>query len=325
MLSRRAQVDRLRRVALAALCDYPLPEGALTFVTHGENTTFRHDSSAGRHLIRVHRPQRHGSGVDPQAAIESEISWLQAIRSDTDLEVPQVLPASDGRVTVETSAAGVTRICSVLRWLDGRIFEESAHPVHLRRLGAAMAQLHEHADSWTPPDGFVRIDWNHEAFFGNVMIYGETPAEQCWELLPDELRARFASVSQRLAAVMDDCPDRGLIHADLHLGYAVFAGDRVKLIDFDDCGTGQRQYDIAVALWELRDRPDYQEFHKALLAGYRLHRDIDVTFLDDYIALRQVAFDLWCTGTAQVNPEFAGNLDKVHRWSLAMLDLVEQR
>ena len=325
MLSRRTQVGRLRRVAVTALREYPLPEGPLTFLTHGENTTFRHDGPGGRHLVRVHRPQRHGSGVDPQAAIGSEIAWLQALRSDTDLEVPEVLHAADGRVTVEASASGITRVCSVLRWLDGRIFEESAHPVHLRRLGAAMARLHEHADSWTPPPGFVRIDWDHEAFFGNVMIYGETRAAECWELLPEPLHARFESVSQRLAAVMDDCPDRGLIHADLHLGNAVFASDRVKLIDFDDCGTGARLYDVAVALWELRDRPDYEEFYDALLAGYRLHRDIDLTSLDDYIALRQVAFDLWYTGTAQLNPEFAKHLDEVHRWSLAMLDLVEQR
>ena len=47
--------------------------------------------------------------------------------------------------------------------------------------------------------------------------------------------------------------------------------------------------------------------------------------LDDYIALRQVAFGLWYTGTAQVNPAFAARLDVVHRWSLEMLDAVEHR
>ncbi len=46
-------------------------------------------------------------------------------------------------------------------------------------------------------------------------------------------------------------------------------------------------------------------FRDALLAGYRTHREIDATHLDDFIALRQVAFDLWFTGTAQVNPAFA--------------------
>ena len=35
----------------------------------------------------------------------------------------------------------------------------------------------------------------------------------------------------------------GLIHADLHLGNALFQRGQVKLIDFDDCGTGPRLYD----------------------------------------------------------------------------------
>ena len=91
MSSRRAQLVRLRRVADAALDRYPLPAGRLTFVSHGENTTFRHESSAGRHLVRVHRPQRHGRGVDSAAAIRSEIAWLQAIRAESELAVPRAL------------------------------------------------------------------------------------------------------------------------------------------------------------------------------------------------------------------------------------------
>src|SRR6187402_166397 len=96
MSSRRSQITRMHRVALAALREYPLPEGRLTFITHGENTTFRHDSPAGRHLVRVHRPQRHGQGVDSAAAIGSEIAWLRGIRADTDLEVPEAIPTRDG-------------------------------------------------------------------------------------------------------------------------------------------------------------------------------------------------------------------------------------
>jgi Ser/Thr protein kinase RdoA (MazF antagonist) len=323
MRSRRSQVARLRRVARAAVDRYGLPEGRLTFLTHAENTTFRHDSTAGRHLVRVHRPQRHGRDVDSAMAIRSEIAWLRAIRAGTDLSVPEPLATEDGATTVEASAAGETRVCSVLRWMDGRILDESARPVHLRRLGGAMARLHHQADSWVPPPDFVRIRWDHETFFGDVMVYGVTPAAGCWGLLPAEVRTRFASVGDRAAGVMENGHDWGLIHADLHLGNALFRGGDVALIDFDDSGHGFRVYELAVALWELRERPDYPAYRDALLDGYRAERDLDVTHLDDFIAIRQVAFDLWYTGMAQVNPAFAADLDVVHRWSLELLDLVE--
>jgi Ser/Thr protein kinase RdoA (MazF antagonist) len=321
--SRRTQVARLRRVAEAAIGRFPLPAGRLTFLTHGENTTFRHDSAAGRHLVRVHRPQRHGRNVDSSAAIRSEIAWLRSVRADTDLAVPEALAARDGEWTVDASAAGETRVCSVLRWMDGRIQEGSARPVHLRRLGDAMARLHHQADAWMPPPDFVRIQWDHETFFGDVMVYGVTPAADCWRLLPSEVRSRFEVVGGRMADIMQSAGDVGLIHADLHLGNALFHRGDVKLIDFDDCGTAPRLYELAVALWELRDMPDYHTFHDALLAGYRPLREVDITHLDDFIAMRQVAFDLWYTGTAQVNPAFAARLAQVHRWSLSMLDLLE--
>lgn len=325
VLTRRAQLARLRRVAVVALEQYPLPAGQLQFVSHGENTTYRHDSAAGRHLVRVHRPQRHGRDVDSAAAIRSELAWLRAIRADTELAVPQPLNVLDGSPTVEASADGETRTCSVLRWMDGRIHESSPRPVHLHRLGEAMAQLHDQADAWTPPANFIRMRWDREAFFGSVMVYGNIPAERCWELLPAEVRGRFEGVGQRASILLERADDVGLIHADLHLGNALFARGEVKLIDFDDCGFGPRAYELAVALWELRERPDYPAYRDALLSGYRSRRDFEVAELDEFIAIRQVAFDLWYTGTAQVNPAFADRLDQVHRWSLSMLDLLEGR
>ena len=169
-----------------------------------------------------------------------------------------------------------------------------------------MACLHDQADAWTPPPGFVRIRWDHETFFGNIMVYGETPAADCWDTAAE--RATCPLPRQWRPGWSTSCRSTGgtgLIHADLHLGNALFHRGAVKLIDFDDCGTGPRLYELAVALWELRDDPDYPAFRDALLAGYRTRRDVDVRHLDDFIALRQVAFDLWYTGTAQVNPAFA--------------------
>ena len=66
----------------------------------------------------------------------------------------------------------------------------------------------------------------------------------------------------------------GLIHADLHLGNVLFWRGEVRVIDFDDCGFGYWLYDIAVALWELRYRTDYEDFRSALIEGYTQHRPL---------------------------------------------------
>ena len=324
MLSNRQQVARMRHLAVRALDAYPLADPELRFVAHGENTTFRVDATAPggreRFLLRVHRPARHGRDVDSAAAIGSELDWLTALRADTDLLVPEPFRTTEGNLTTVVRSKDVPepRVCSVLRWMDGRARTAAPRPVHLHRLGSVIARLHNHASQWRAPPGFVRIRWDWETFFGDTMVYGGINAADVWDLLPGDLRRKFDRVASRMKRVMmqlGDGPGKvGLIHADLHLGNALFCRDDVMVIDFDDCGFGYWLYDIAVSLWELRHRNDYEQLRAALLEGYAQQRPPpsgDLAYLDDFIAARDVAFGLWFTGNGQVNPAFRADLDEV--------------
>jgi Ser/Thr protein kinase RdoA (MazF antagonist) len=332
MLSQRQQVARMRHLAVQALKEYSLADLELRFVAHGENTTFRVDATGlegrDRFLLRVHRPARHGRNVDSTAAIGSELDWLRALRADTDLQVPEPVRTTAGKLTVTASSRDVPepRVCSVLRWMDGRSHAGAPRPAHLRRLGSVMARLHNHAGQWRVPPGFVRIRWDWETFFGDTMVYGGINAVDVWRLIPDELRRRFDRVASRMARVMrqlgEDADQVGLIHADLHLDNALFWRDEVRVIDFDDCGFGYWLYDIAVALWELRPRRDYEQFRAALIDGYTQHRRPPggLAHLDDFIATRDIAFGLWFTGMAQADPAFGADLDQVLRNTAESLD-----
>jgi Ser/Thr protein kinase RdoA (MazF antagonist) len=150
------------------------------------------------------------------------------------------------------------------------------------------------------------------------MEYGGVSAAGCWDLLAAPVRSQFDEVARRMRIVMAGLgskPDSfGLIHADLHLENALFDGDAVRLIDFDDCGFGYWLYDIAVSLWELRYRNDYGDFRSALIDGYTRHRPLPpggLAQLDNFIATREVAIGLWYTGTAQVSPVFRADLHEV--------------
>ena len=324
MLSNRQQVARLRHLAVQALGAYPLDAPELRFIAHGENTTFRVDAMVAggpdRFLLRVHRPARHGRRLDSAAAVGSELDWLTALRADTGLSVPEPIRTTNGKLTTAAASPDVPepRVCSLLRWMDGRVHSSVPRPVHLRRLGSVMARLHNHAGQWCPPPGFARIRWDWETFFGDTMVYGGVNAADAWDLIPADLRRRFdrvASGMQRVMTHLGDGADQvGLIHADLHLDNALFWRDDVRIIDFDDCGFGYWLYDIAVSLWELRHRDDYEQFRTALIEGYTQHRPLPpggLTHLDDFIATREVAFGLWYAGIAEVNPAFRADLSEV--------------
>ena len=326
----RSQITRLRRLAARAISAYDVCNPRMELIAHGENTTFRvfaGDGNVenvpatgeidGQYLLRVHRPTRHGRGIDSQMAIASELHWLSALRAETSLAVPEPVPTVGGALTTTATADGVvgSRVCSLLRWMKGRNHNRSARPVHLFRVGGVLGQLHNHADRWRVPDGFVRIRWNHEAYFGNTMVYGNVDVSDAWALLPANLQRDFERVAEQVSNVMrqlGEGPDVfGLIHADAHLDNVLFDGQETRFIDFDDCGFGYRIYDVAVALWELRHRDDFSSFKDAFVRGYTEHRPLPIDLLrhlDAFIAAREVAFGLWIAGMAQSRPAFREEL-----------------
>ena len=96
-----------REVAERALAEYDLaPESTLSLLNLSENATYAvEDAGTGtRSILRVHRQNYHRPHE-----IESELDWLEALRRDSDIVVPTVLPASDGRRVVTVNDNGVAR------------------------------------------------------------------------------------------------------------------------------------------------------------------------------------------------------------------------
>lgn len=80
-LSQGGQILRLRRLAQVALAEYAVPESQLSKLHHVENTTFRVlAADQQQYLLRIQRPESHTAD-----AIHSEMTWLLALRQDTDV------------------------------------------------------------------------------------------------------------------------------------------------------------------------------------------------------------------------------------------------
>ncbi|HEX2214505.1 MAG TPA: aminoglycoside phosphotransferase, partial [Mycobacterium sp.] len=93
-----ADIDDDREVAEKALAAFDLPAGSvLRLLNLSENATYSVEEPATGHrsILRVHRKNYHR-----RHEIESELLWLDALRRDSDLTVPTVLPARDGHRVV---------------------------------------------------------------------------------------------------------------------------------------------------------------------------------------------------------------------------------
>jgi Ser/Thr protein kinase RdoA (MazF antagonist) len=338
-LSRARQLERLRRLGRAALANYGIEEARLTLLRHEHNTTFRVDSRRGPYLLRVNRP-----GAYTPEIVESELAWLRALGTDTGLHVPEPVAARDGALVVVAGDRAVPepRACVLLRWLDGRFVDNRLAPPHMRRIGALAAGLQEHADSWRPPPGFVRPRVDTLTSVAKARSASASAADSSGDQHPTredgdrtlELVERLvspadsATVARALDVVRTTTRELarnqdgfGLIHGDLHHENVLFRGGEVCAIDFDDCGWGFHLYDLAVTLWELEDRPRYEELRDALLEAYAerrpLPRDHD-THLRALSLLRRLQLLLWILESR----EHAAFRDGWRRWAREELDRI---
>lgn len=291
-----AAAEAYRPAAHAALAAFGVTPAAMHFVRLAENVTFRvTDAASGAPLVlRLHRPWYHTI-----EELRSEHLWTRALVA-AGVATPEPLLTTDGQgfAQVGVAATGERRWAGLARWVEGELLgdvvaRETDRAANLRRfagLGALMARMHDQALGWTPPPGFTRHALDADGLMGPAPFWGPFWDHAVFSL---EERALLLHLRETLhAALLRYGRARGtysLIHADLHPRNVVVDGTRVAVIDFDDSGWGWHLYDLAVALNDYQEHPDFAAFRDACVAGYRSLRplgDDDLALLPMFLLIR---------------------------------------
>ena len=116
-LSDEDQAARLTLLAAAASHHWDGGFTNLVLVKYRENAVFRPQRPDGQRIaVRIHR---HGYHSD--SALASELHWMRELGLSGAIEVPPILPAANGELTVRVTHAAVPepRQVSILGWLSG--------------------------------------------------------------------------------------------------------------------------------------------------------------------------------------------------------------
>lgn len=251
--------DAIARFGLGTQAD-------VTFVRHGENTTYKIAGPRGRRFaLRLHRP-----GYQTPEAIRSELAWMESLRS-SGVRTPAPVLGIDGDPIQTVTASGCGRTAVLFEWIDGVALSEVADVEPWERLGELIARVHSHARVWEHPAWFTRPAWDAEALVGDDPRWGPPDPDRILEA--DDrtaLEACRAEVHRRMDA-LGTTPDRfGLIHGDLGFANVLVSDDgTLTIIDFDDSGYGWYVHEFACVLYPLEGTGELGDRRDALLAGYR--------------------------------------------------------
>ena len=272
------QIDRLQQddkqsVSASVIRElYALSSGAtVSLINHSENLTYRIDEPSGQKTaLRVHRV-----GYQSRENILAEISWMNALQQDANIQTPQAIPGTDGELVQTVRMPGMEdRRCVRFQWIDGKTPEETDQFDQLIepfvQLGEITARLHQHARHWQQPDQFVRQCWDEEGTIGTNPIWGRFVDGPALGASDKRLLDRCADAVRERLHHFGRGEDRiGLIHADMRLANLMFHQGNIRVIDFDDCGFGWFLYDLGTAFSFIEDRPDVPELVNAWVRGYR--------------------------------------------------------
>jgi Ser/Thr protein kinase RdoA (MazF antagonist) len=280
----------LAKLARSSLDAWNIASADLVLIKHRENAVYKVLAGDGRrYALRLHR-----SGYHTHQALRSELQWMAALQA-WGLDVPEVVPTTRDElfIVLPHPDNGEEVQIDLFEWMDGVQLGTSegglganagdiAHTY--RTIGGIAARLHNHAEHWTPPEGFHRHAWDAAGLVGEQPLWG-----RFWELEQLTatqrallLRARSA-VADALEAIVvspEQAACYGLIHADFAPENLLVGGGKVRLLDFDDAGYGWHLFELATALYFIQHDPQFALARDSLVEGYRAFRRLPDAVLD---------------------------------------------
>ncbi len=297
--------------ARRALPAFGLDESTpLTLLNISENATFRIDLPSEQSVLRVHRTNYH-----TREAIESELTWISALRSEGIVQTPPFMTTSDGD-SIAVVRAGVSDERFVCRfgWAFGVEPTQDRLAQDFEQVGAITARLHDHSRRWSRPAGFTRFRWDFDTALGEHGHWGRWQDGLGVDAQSIAVLSRCAKkIGERLQLWGKSSNRWGLIHADMRLANLLVDGLDVTVIDFDDCGLSWFMYDLGSSLSFIEHEPYVPELVDAWVRGYRTVAPLsaaEVQELRTFIMFRRMLLVAWIgshstTETAQaMGPQY---------------------
>jgi Ser/Thr protein kinase RdoA (MazF antagonist) len=309
-LSHTGKLRRLRGLAVTALAQYDLANPEIAYFGFDTNLLYQVTATSGeRFMLRLAAP-----GWRTFDDLRSEAMWLDALRRETTIPVPRVVPAKSGEYVLPISRPDVPKTwnATLMSWIPGRLLGHSLTERNLEKMGALFAELHQHGAAWHPPAGFTTRRFEHwlSRDEENVIVSAGASLDALPAHSRDLLERMHRHVESAYAAI--DRSDLRVIHCDLWHDNIKYYRDELHPLDFEDTVWGFRAHDIAMAMLDLLEATNearYAELLAAFWRGYKIH----LALPDDRIEPFQIGRLLWkINWVACYEPESLTKMIKRH-------------
>lgn len=268
---------------------YSFIDPFVEFIRHNENITYKvtEKRSGDTYLLRMHKPiTKNMQGVqNMREAIQSELEFLLAWSSHSELPVQIPFPNLNGELVTSVVIECEEVHCSVLKWVSGETMSKKDFTSEgmVITLGKHIAYLHQFSRSFKHSSSFIRPEYGIEWI--NTMLTQLRSGEEMGIFTIREfqiLENAFSLVTDRMKGLSKTFETWGFIHADIHNSNLIRVSRGISFIDFGLSGFGYYAMDVAMGALFTK-----KELRDDLLSGYTniISGRIDIAQLEDSMFL----------------------------------------
>lgn len=315
----RAQAEATRLLPLAerALKRYPFLTREVTHLATHSNVLFRVVSESGEQMVlRVGTPH-----ANSRSNIELEVSWLDAIARDSDLDVVRPLRTAGGSLIVDEFDDQIDkeRSCVLFSWVPGQPMAEGSGTFAYRALGTMCASLQAHGRTWTPSNEEHLRTWDEVFYYQHdfdPVIIDDPKYGHLFDTRRLSRIIRAAELSE--SVIKDSYADASpqIVHGDLHEWNVHLAGSRLYAFDFEDVMMALPAQDVAICLYSSRNSDITEDIRSAFRKGFETVAPwpiVDDAQIDGFHAARQIMLMNYAARTLRME-EAADFIDGVMPW-----------
>jgi Ser/Thr protein kinase RdoA (MazF antagonist) len=320
----QAEATRLLPLVERVLEGYPFDHQEIEHLATHSNVLYRVVSENGSQMVlRVGTPH-----ANYRSNIDLEVSWLAALRRDTQLNIVTPVATSDGALIVDDYDEQIEkeRACVLFSWVPGQPMADGSGSFAYRLLGEMSASLQAHGRTWSPPVTAEPRVWDQVFYYNEEFdpividdpVYGhlfETPRlrkiEKAFELSLQVILDSYSQASPQI------------VHGDLHEWNVHLAGsNRLYAFDFEDVMLALPAQDAAISLYSSRNSEIRDDIRAAFRKGFESVAPwpiVDERQLDGFHAARQIMLMNYAGRTLRMD-EAADYLDRVMPWLESYVD-----
>ena len=280
---RNAALDRERSgQEIASL--WGADQGSVRLVNEGINIVYRFESGGSGVFLKVCNAANR-SMLEHRVAAE----YLQHL-ADNGADVCVPMLSADGRLIEEYRQGGDTFLCRVTNQARGRAISlETPSVAEFRAWGVALGKMHRAAESYRPSFELMYLTWKD--------LWAQTDAGLGSEDT-EPVREEYQQLDPWLHSLPETPDVYGLTHTDIRTENAMWDGERVRIIDFDEPVYHWYASDVMRPFLEFVRLPaeEFDPLFDAFLEGYREVRGLSDRWIGElprFARMKNLGFYWW--------------------------------